>query len=102
MCDDVSASVVEDIIKRERPDGILVSFGGQTALNVCIELWRSGFLQKHHVRVLGTDIDTIIATEDREIFSKKLNEIGEKLALSYPATNLEEALTVAEKVSPDP
>jgi carbamoylphosphate synthase large subunit len=57
--------------------------GGQTALNVGIELWRAGVFEKYNCRVLGTSIETIIATEDREIFSKKLAEINEHLALSY-------------------
>lgn len=62
---------------------MLVSMGGQTALNVGIELWRAGVFEKYNCRVLGTSIETIIATEDREIFSKKLAEINEHLALSY-------------------
>jgi carbamoylphosphate synthase large subunit len=68
--------------------------GGQTALNVGIKLWESGDLQKHNVRVMGTPINTIVATEDREIFSEKLREIDETLALSYPATSMEEAKKV--------
>jgi carbamoyl-phosphate synthase large subunit len=61
---------LEEIIQKERPCGIIVSMGGQTALNVGIELWQSGVLGKYNCRVLGTPIDVIIATEDREIFSQ--------------------------------
>ena len=71
--------------------GIIVSMGGQTALNVGIELWRNEDLQRRGIRVLGTKIDAIVATEDREIFSTKLREINETLALSYPATTVEGA-----------
>lgn len=90
--------VVMDIIAKEKPDGIIVSMGGQTALNVGVELWNSGELQKAGVEVLGTQIPAIEATEDREIFSQKLAEIGESIALSYPATSIDEALVVANKI----
>ena len=72
--------------------------GGQTALNVGIELWRNEDLQRRNIRVLGTKIDAIVATEDREIFSTKLREINETLALSYPATTVEGALEAAHKI----
>lgn len=72
--------------------------GGQTALNVGIDLWRAGVFERYNCRVLGTSIETIIATEDREIFSQKLKEINETLALSYSATNMEEAVEVAHKI----
>ena len=78
--------------------GIIVSMGGQTALNVGIELWRNEDLQRRGIRVLGTKIDAIVATEDREIFSRKLREINETLALSYPATTVEGALEAAHKI----
>lgn len=94
----IRAKVVEEIIAKERPDGIIVSMGGQTALNVGIELYRTGVFEKYNCQVLGTSIDTIIATEDREIFSQKLLEINETLALSYSATNIEESVTVAKKI----
>ncbi len=90
--------VVMDIIHKEKPDGIIVSMGGQTALNVGVELWNSGELQKAGVEVLGTQIPAIEATEDREIFSQKLAEIGESIALSYSATNIDEALEAANKI----
>ena len=94
----IRAKVIEEIIAKERPDGIIVSMGGQTALNVGIELYRAGIFEKYNCQVLGTSIDTIIATEDREIFSQKLLEINETLALSYSATNIEEAVSVAMKI----
>ena len=94
----IKADVVEQIIAQERPDGVLVSMGGQTALNVGIELWKQGVFQKYNCRVLGTPIETIIATEDREIFSQRLQAINEKLAVSYSATTIEEAKTVALRI----
>ena len=94
----IKPEVVMDIIRKERPDGIIVSMGGQTALNVGVQLWRSGELQKEGVEVLGTQIPVIEATEDREIFSEKLKEIGETIALSYSATSVDEALEAASKI----
>lgn len=94
----IQPDVVMDIIKKEKPDGIIVSMGGQTALNVGVELWRTGRLQKAGVEVLGTQIPVIVATEDREIFSEKLKEIGETIALSYSATNIAEAVVAANKI----
>lgn len=94
----IRASVVEEILARERPDGVIVSMGGQTALNVGIELYLNGVFKKYNCQVLGTPIETIIATEDREIFSQRLHAINEKLALSYSATNIEEAVVVAAKI----
>ncbi|CAM9934724.1 unnamed protein product, partial [Phaeothamnion confervicola] len=81
----VRADVVREIIKKERPDGIVVSMGGQTALNVGVELFKNGTLEKYNVRVMGTPIPAIIATEDRDEFAKKLHEIDEKLAMSICA-----------------
>mmetsp|Transcript_27737 Transcript_27737/g.66897 ORF Transcript_27737/g.66897 Transcript_27737/m.66897 type:complete len:1559 (+) Transcript_27737:247-4923(+) len=94
----INAGVVMDIIGKEKPDGIIVSMGGQTALNVGVELWRAGELQKAGVEILGTQIPVIEATEDREIFSQKLAEIGETIAISYSATNIDEALEAANKI----
>jgi carbamoyl-phosphate synthase/aspartate carbamoyltransferase len=94
----IRPNVVMDIIHKEKPDGIIVSMGGQTALNVGVELWRSGELQKAGVEILGTQIPVIEATEDREIFSEKLKEIGETIALSYSATNIETAIEAANKI----
>mmetsp|Transcript_63572 Transcript_63572/g.74453 ORF Transcript_63572/g.74453 Transcript_63572/m.74453 type:complete len:1514 (-) Transcript_63572:435-4976(-) len=94
----IRKEVVLDIIKKEKPDGIIVSMGGQTALNVGIELWNEGTLQAHNVDVLGTQIPVIEATEDREIFSQKLKEIDETIALSYSANTIEEAKVAAAKI----
>lgn len=94
----IRPEVVMEIIHKEKPDGIIVSMGGQTALNVGVQLWKSGELQKAGVEVLGTQIPVIEATEDREIFSDKLKEIDETIALSYSATNIEEALAAANKI----
>jgi len=94
----VTAGFTLDIIRKERPDAILISMGGQTALNVGVELHDSGALAKYGVRVLGTSIDTIKATEDREIFSAKLAEINESIAKSFPAANVEEAVVAAAKI----
>lgn len=94
----IRPNVVMDIIKKEKPDGIIVSMGGQTALNVGVELWRRGELQKAGVEILGTQIPVIEATEDREIFSEKLKEIDETIALSYSATSIDEAVEAANKI----
>jgi hypothetical protein len=75
----VTPQFIELIIKRERPDGIVISMGGQTALNCGVELHNSGVLAKYGVRVLGTQIDAIVASEDRQIFADKLKEIDEKV-----------------------
>jgi carbamoyl-phosphate synthase/aspartate carbamoyltransferase len=90
--------VVEEIIAKERPDGIIVSMGGQTALNVGIELWKKGVFAKYGCQVLGTPIEVIIATEDREIFSQKLHAIDERLALSYSATDIEQAVDAGRRI----
>lgn len=94
----IRPEVVMEIIHKDKPDGIIVSMGGQTALNIGVELWNSGQLQAAGVEVLGTQIPVIEATEDREIFSEKLREINESLALSYSANNIDEALEAANKI----
>jgi len=94
----VTPAFVEDVIKKERPDGILLQFGGQTALNCGIQLRDSGVLEKYNVRVLGTPVDTIIATEDRDIFSQKLKEINEKVAPSEVVTTVEAGLKAAGRL----
>ena len=94
----VTLEMVRQVIEKERPDSILLQFGGQTALNCGIELMRAGVLDEYHVRVLGTPVDAIIATEDREIFSQKLVEINEKIAMGFPAVNLKEATAAANKI----
>jgi len=85
---------VSQVIQSERPDGILLTFGGQTALNCGIELKKSGILEKYNIKVLGTPIETIIATEDRKQFSDKVVEIGERVAPSTVVTSYEEVLTL--------
>ena len=74
----VTPEFVEQVIEKERPDGILLSFGGQTALNCGVALYKSGVLEKYNVQVLGTPVQAIIDTEDREIFAGKLAEINVK------------------------
>ncbi|MBQ9309967.1 MAG: carbamoyl-phosphate synthase (glutamine-hydrolyzing) large subunit [Bacteroidales bacterium] len=91
----VNAEYAEKVIEKERPDGILLSFGGQTALNCGVELWRKGILDKYGVKVLGTPVQTIEDTEDRERFVARLSEIGVKTISSHPAGNLSEALQAA-------
>ncbi|MCK8252298.1 hypothetical protein LW977_17875, partial [Erwinia amylovora] len=88
----------EMVIKRERPDGIIISMGGQTALNCGIALHHSGVLAKYGVRVLGTQIDAVEAAEDRQLFNDKLNEIHEKLAVSTTATSVEAAVAAAKEI----
>ena len=94
----VTPEFVEKVIKKERPDGILLSFGGQTALNCGVELFRSGVLKRYGVEVLGTPVETIIDTEDRELFVERLDEIGVKTIRSHAATTLEEARAAAREV----
>ena len=90
--------MVSKVIAKERPDGILLQFGGQTALNCGIELEKSGILEQYGVRVLGTPIEAIVATEDRDIFSQKLREINEKIAEGEPASTVEEAVEAAARI----
>ena len=89
---------VEEVIKKERPDGILLSFGGQTALNCGVELYRNGILEKYNVRVLGTPVQAIIDTEDRELFVEKLDEIGVKTIKSEACENMEQARKAAAEL----
>ncbi|KCV72588.1 likePyrABCN [Fonticula alba] len=92
----INAEYVRKVIEYERPDGISVSFGGQTALNVGIELHQE--LKELGVQVLGTPIETVILTEDRELFAKAMEEIGESCAESSPATSMEEAIDAANRI----
>jgi carbamoyl-phosphate synthase (ammonia) len=94
----VTPDYVEQVIKREKPDGILISMGGQTALNCGIQLDESGILDKYNVRVMGTSVEAVIATEDRGIFNEKLEEIGEKIALSKTAESVESAIETANEI----
>ena len=86
---------VERVIEKERPDGILLSFGGQTALNCGVELFKSGVLEKYGVRVLGTPVQAIMDTEDRELFVDRLNEIDVKTIKSEACENIEQARKAA-------
>ena len=86
---------VERVIQKERPDGILLAFGGQTALNCGVELYRSGILEKYGVRVLGTPVQAIMDTEDRELFVSKLNEIDVKTIKSEACETIDEARRAA-------
>jgi len=94
----VRTDFVEKVIIKEKPDGILLGFGGQTALNVGVDLHEKGILQKYGVRVLGTPVEAIQNTEDRDLFIRKTTEIGLKVPVSKIATNVDEALAVAEKI----
>lgn len=93
----VTADFITEIIKREKPDGILVSMGGQTALNVGVELYQRGVFKEHGVQVLGTPIDVVMATEDRDLFSEKLFEIDEKLAPSVAVSTVDDAVRAAKR-----
>ncbi len=94
----IKAEFVERIIEKEKPDSILLQFGGQTALNVGVELYEKGILEKHNVRVLGTPVEAIRSTEDRLLFNHKVEEVGLKVAVSKTATNVDEAVAVAEQI----
>jgi len=94
----VTPDVVRSVIERERPDGILLQFGGQTALNCGVALDKNGVLAEFGVRVLGTPVEAIIATEDREIFNAKLTEINERIAEGYPASTVDDAVAMAAKI----
>ena len=89
---------VERVIQKERPDGILLSFGGQTALNCGVELYKSGVLDKYGVKVLGTPVQAIMDTEDRELFVEKLNEIDVKTIKSEACETIEQARQAAKEL----
>jgi carbamoyl-phosphate synthase large subunit len=91
----VTPFFVEKVIEKERPDGILLAFGGQTALNCGVELYKEKILEKYNVRVLGTPVQAIIDTEDRELFVHKLDEIGVKTIKSQACESIEEARKAA-------
>ena len=92
----IKPKYVEDVIRKEKPDGILLSFGGQTALNVGVELKERGILEKYGVRVLGTPIESIEATEDRDLFAKKMNESKAPICKSHAVNSFNEAVEVAK------
>lgn len=91
----ITPEFVEEVIKKERPDGILLAFGGQTALNCGTKLYLDGTLEKYGVKVLGTSVEAIMITEDRDLFVKKLNEIDAKTPVSQAVENIDDALAVA-------
>ena len=94
----VTKYFVEQIIKREGPDGIMLSFGGQTALNCGVELYDDGILEKYNVKVLGTPVNAIKETEDRHLFKKKLSEINVDVPESKAVTSINEGIKAAEKI----
>ena len=94
----VTPYFVEQVIQKEKPDGILLSFGGQTALNCGLELEKSGVLARYGVRVLGTPVETILNTEDRNLFVAKLKQIDVKTARSFAVTTVEEAVSRAREI----
>ena len=94
----VTPEFVERIIEKERPDGILLSFGGQTALNCGVELYQRGVLEKYGVKVLGTPVQAIIDTEDRDLFVKRLDEIGVKTIKSQACSTVEEVRAAASEL----
>ena len=94
----VTPFFVEQVIKKEKPGGILLAFGGQTALNCGVELYKSGVFEKYGVEVLGTPISAIMETEDRDLFVKKLDQIHINTIQSVAVNTLEEAINAAEKL----
>ena len=94
----VTTHFVTEIIKKERPDGILLAFGGQTALNCGTELYQTGVLKEYGVEVLGTSVEAIMNTEDRDLFVKKLGEISLKVPVSHAVENMDDALKAAHEI----
>ncbi len=94
----VTPYFVEKVIEKERPDGILLAFGGQTALNCGVSLYRSGVLEKYNLQVLGTPVQAIMDTEDRELFVKKLDEIDVKTIKSEAVSTTDDALRAAREL----
>ena len=94
----VTPFFVEAVIKKEQPQGILLAFGGQTALNCGVALYRDGILEKYGLKVLGTPVQAIMDTEDRELFVKKLDEIHVKSIKSHAVNNIEDALAAASEL----
>ena len=94
----VNTFFVTEIIKKERPDGILLAFGGQTALNCGTELFQKGILKEYGVEVLGTSVEAIMNTEDRDLFVKELNKISLKVPVSQACENMEDAIATARRI----
>lgn len=89
---------VEEVIIKEKPDSILLGFGGQTALNIGVTLYETGILEKYNIKVLGTQVEAIKNTEDRLLFAQKVNEVGLKVAISKTVGTVEEAAAAAEEI----
>jgi len=94
----VTPDFVEEIIKKEKPDSIVISMGGQTALNCAVDMYHQGIFEKYGVHVLGTQIPVVIDTEDRQLFSDRLNEINEKIAQSITTTSVEGAVEASKTI----
>jgi carbamoyl-phosphate synthase large subunit len=94
----ITPKFVERVIAREKPDGVLLAFGGQTALNCGTTLFRNGVFEKYGIKVLGTPVSAIMETEDRELFVKKLDEINVKTPRSIAVTNVEDAIKASGKL----
>ncbi len=94
----VNTHFVTEVIKKERPDGILLAFGGQTALNCGTELYKKGILQEYGVQVLGTSVQAIMNTEDRDLFVKELNKVNLKVPVSQACETLDEAIATARRI----
>ncbi|MCW8809640.1 MAG: carbamoyl-phosphate synthase large subunit, partial [Ignavibacteriaceae bacterium] len=95
----ITLEFVERVIEKEQPDSILLQFGGQTALNVGVQLFNNGILEKHNTQVLGTPVEAIKDTEDRLLFANKCTEIGLKVARSKTAKSVDEAIKVANEIN---
>ena len=94
----VTPEFVEKVIQKERPDAIMLAFGGQTALNCGVALYKSGILEKYNIKVLGTPVEAIINTEDRELFAEAMHEIGVKTAKSVAVNSIDEAMSVVREI----
>ena len=94
----VTPYFVEKVIEKERPDGILLSFGGQTALNCGVRLFQNKVFEKYNVKVLGTPVEAIMNTEDRELFIQQLDEIDVKTVKSEAVDNIDDAIRAAREV----
>eukprot|EP00985_Skeletonema_marinoi_P003907 scaffold1710_cov121-Skeletonema_marinoi.AAC.2 len=94
----VTPDFVEEIIKKEKPDSIVISMGGQTALNCAVDMYHEGIFEKYGVHVLGTQVPVVIDTEDRQLFSDRLNEINEKIAQSITTTSVEGAVEASKTI----
>lgn len=93
----VTPDFVEEVIKKENPDGVVCSMGGQTALNCAFEMHKKGLFQDYNVKILGTQIDNVINHENRQLFSVRLNKITEHIAESYTAVTIDEAVEAVKK-----